>query len=131
MFVVLAVAFAYHNSFSVPFLFDDIVSIVENPAVRKFSLTSVLGLEQASGLTTSGRPILALSLALNHTVSGDAVWSYHVVNVAIHALAGLLLMGVVRRTLLMPAMQPRYGAVALPLAALVALVWALHPLQTG
>jgi tetratricopeptide (TPR) repeat protein len=50
--------------------------------------------------------------------------------VAIHALAALTLLGVVRRTLTGPVLRGRFGAAAGPLAFLTALLWALHPLQT-
>src|SRR4029077_15512000 len=45
-------------------------------------------------------------------------------------LAGLTLFGLVQRTLLRPALHPRFGADALPLALAVALLWTVHPLQT-
>ncbi len=147
MLVLLAVA-AYHNSFEVPFLFDDVPSIVENPALdRPAALASVLGSGQPGGLTTSGRPLLTVSFALNRAVSGDAVWSYHAVNLALHAAASLLLFGIVRRTLLLPpcragspgeggrvdvpkpAASPAAGHLLLA-AWFSAAVWLLHPLQT-
>ena len=40
------------------------------------------------------------------------------------------LFGIVRRTLLLPAMRDTLGARGLPLAFVIALLWALHPLQT-
>jgi tetratricopeptide (TPR) repeat protein len=71
-------------------------------------------------LTVSGRPVLNLSLALNHALSGYSPWSYHAVNLLIHILAGLALFGIVRRTL-------RQTRVALA----VALIWVVHPLATS
>jgi hypothetical protein len=50
--------------------------------------------------------------------------------VAIHA-GGADSDGIVRRTLSGPILRERFGAAApLPLAFLIALLWALHPLQT-
>ena len=72
-----------------------------------------------------GRPVLNLSLALNYSISGTAVWSYHALNILIHVLAGLTLFGIVRRTL-----APRAGEAASMTAFCVALLWILHPLQT-
>jgi tetratricopeptide (TPR) repeat protein len=74
--------------------------------------------------------VLNLSLALNYALGGESVAGYHAVNLAIHVVAGLLLLGLVRRTLLLPLWQGRFAAVALPLALSVALLWAVHPLQT-
>lgn len=128
--LLAAVALAYHGTFAVPFVFDDIVAIVENPAVRDPSLHAVFGGGQPGGLTTSGRPVVTLTLALNHAWSGRAVWSYHLVNLLGHAAAGLCLFGIVRRTLQRPALRAKFGGVALPVAGATAAIWLLHPLQT-
>ena len=45
-------------------------------------------------------------------------------------MAGLTLLGLVRRTLQRPVLQERFGASALPLALAVAVLWTVHPLQT-
>ena len=121
---------AYHNSFRVPFLFDDGPAILENPHIRQ--LWPPLGIfsPQKSGLTVSGRPVANLTLAINYSLSGTNVWSYHALNLLIHILAGLTLFGVVRRTLLRPVLQGRFDRDALPLALAIAILWTLHPLQT-
>ena len=59
-----------------------------------------------------------------------AVHSYHAGNLLIHLLAALTLFGIVRRTLLLPALRQRFGGASTGLAAAAALIWALHPLQT-
>lgn len=129
--LVLALAAAWSNSFSVPFLFDDIASIGGNPTLRHLWPLIPGPLAPAVGAdSTSGRPLLNLTFALNYAVSGHAVWSYHALNLAIHAAAALLLFALIRRTL---RATPRSGPVAgdadwLALAATA--LWALHPLQT-
>jgi protein O-mannosyl-transferase len=122
------VLLAYHNTFSVPFLFDDNSSIRDNPTLR--SLVAAWAPPTAGGLTVSGRPFLNFTLALNFQLSGTAVWSYHLLNLLIHAAAGCTLFGVVRRTLLLPKLAPRLGRDAGLLALAVALLWTVHPLQT-
>ena len=57
-------------------------------------------------------------------------WGYHALNLAIPILAGLVLFGIVRRTLLRPIMAERFGEQATPLALAIALIWTVHPLQT-
>jgi tetratricopeptide (TPR) repeat protein len=126
--LALLTTVAYLNSFRGAFLFDDLPAIIENPALRSFAqalLPSVDG-----GLTVSGRPLLALSFALNHAVSGIDPWSYHLVNLAIHLVNGLLLAAIVRRTLGQPALVARWGADAPSVAFIAAAIWLLHPLQT-
>ena len=128
--IVVAGFSAYHNTFSVPFLFDDVPSIADNASIRHLwpiwdALSPPVG-----GLTVSGRPVVNLTFAVNYAISGTKVWSYHAFNLAIHLAAGLTLFGIMRRTLQQPLLQARFGRNALPLAMVVALVWTTHPLQT-
>lgn len=126
-----AIVAAYINSLSVPFVFDDPLAITENPTIRHlWPLSDVLFPPQGKGLSVEGRPVLNLTLALNHAIGGTSARSYHVVNILIHALSTLTLFGLVRRTLLLPRLHQRFGPAALPLAAIVAALWSLHPLQT-
>jgi Flp pilus assembly protein TadD len=119
----------YWNSFAGQFVFDDLPTIPGNPSITDLrDLGQVLRPPRNS--STAGRPLVNLTLALNYAI-GDATdpWSYHAFNLAVHLLAALVLMGVVRRTLLSPPLRDRFGRAALPLAAAVALLWMLHPLQ--
>ncbi len=129
--LVLVALAAYHNSFTGPFVFDDLPGIVENPSIRPgWSLGGVLAPGLDGGLTVSGRPLVNLSLALNQSLGGESVRGYHLVNLFIHVLAGLTLFGLTRRTLLQPPLSARFGPAALPLAVVVVAAWLLHPLQT-
>src|SRR5262245_33917890 len=81
--VILAgVVLAYANSLRVPFLFDDVPSIVENAAITgPLEFRSILGADQPGGLTTRGRPVVGLSFAFNHAIGGQRVSGYHIVNI--------------------------------------------------
>jgi tetratricopeptide (TPR) repeat protein len=107
--VVLAVLVAYSGIFTTPFLFDD-TAILESDALHALDWRTVVG-------TT--RPLVQLTFALNWAAGGDAVVGYHVVNLLVHALASLVLYGIAVRSLRNP-----------NTALVIALVWALHPLQT-
>lgn len=127
MVVAATAVLAYHNTLGVPFLMDDDSSIRENPTIRQLWGS---WLPPAGGLTVSGRPLVNMSLALNHAVSGTAVWSYHAFNLLVHIAAGWTLATVVRRTLELPGLAGRFGRDAGWLGLAVALIWTLHPLQT-
>ncbi len=73
-------AFAAHlPSLSGAFLYDDVRNIVENRAIRDAgALATILRFEPA-------RPLLTLSWALNFAAGGLRPWSYHLVNILIHA----------------------------------------------
>lgn len=143
--LTLAVALVYANSLSAPFLFDDAGAVVGNPTIRSLASFAVFN-PPADGSTTTGRPVVNFSYALNYALGGEHVVGYRVVNVAIHALAALALFGLLRRTfsyvrgrsplagdasassrasaLLPSSLYPEAAALA------TAALWALHPLQT-
>jgi tetratricopeptide (TPR) repeat protein len=127
--LILAALGAYWNSFNVPLLFDDSLAISDNPSIRHLEQMGPV-LSPPTTTSTAARPILNLSLALNYAAGGTSVQGYHAVNLFIHICAGLVLLGIVRRTLLSPGLRHRYGEAALPLAACAALLWTLHPLLT-
>src|SRR5439155_3681139 len=76
----LAALIAYWNSFRVPLVFDDLLTIQRNAGVR-------FG-EFHWGL--AGRAVLYLTFTLNYVWSGQEVWSYHFINFCLHFLNGLL-----------------------------------------
>ncbi|MFH1887286.1 MAG: tetratricopeptide repeat protein [Pseudomonadota bacterium] len=129
LLITAAVLASYSNSFSVPFLYDDVPNIVESRSVRSLMpLTGVLF--PPPGSHVGGRPLLNLSFAVNYAISGLSVWSYHVFNLLVHLLAALALFGLVRRTLARPPLAHRFGRHADLLALAIALLWAVHPLHT-
>jgi tetratricopeptide (TPR) repeat protein len=128
--IALATLAAFGNSFAGPFLFDDGGAISDNPTIRQLWPLWKPLCPPIGGQTVTGRPLLNLSLAINYAVGGFRVWGYHATNLAIHLVAALLLFGVLRRTLLLPALRNQWGAAATPFALATALLWAIHPLQT-
>lgn len=127
--IALAVVAAYANTFSAPFILDDLVTIAFNPSIRHlWPLGPVLN--PPAEIYTAGRPLYNLSYALNYAVGGTNVGGYHAVNLAIHLATALALFGVVRRTLTLPVLAEKFGGAATALAFFVALGWALHPVQT-
>jgi protein O-mannosyl-transferase len=119
----------YGRTLAVPFLHDDLWSITENPSIRSlWPIWPALTPPDEAGV--GGRPLLNLSYAFNYAAGGQSVWGYHLVNLVIHLLASLTLLGLVRRTLLRPAVPGRFRMAAGSLATAVGAVWAFHPVQT-
>jgi tetratricopeptide (TPR) repeat protein len=125
--LTIAAGLSYATSFQGEFVYDDIAAIVENETIRHLSWAALF---PPAGVTTSGRPLVNLSFALNYALGGEAVAGYHVFNLLIHVAAGLALFGLVRRTLELPALRGRFSVAAPALAWSVSLLWTLHPLQT-
>jgi tetratricopeptide (TPR) repeat protein len=118
---------AYANSFSGVFVFDDRLEIVKNPALEQLWPP---GRAMLGGKTMPARPLPYYTFALNYALHSTSLWGYHAVNLAIHLAAGLVLFGLIRRTLAMPRVPPRYQTAADGLALAAALLWLVHPLQT-
>ena len=119
---------SFINGVDAPFIFDDEPAIVENATIRSLADVTLI-LQPPRNTTVAGRPILNLSFALNYSLSGLAVRGYHIANIVIHIVAGLLLFGVLRRTLRLPCMSDRVRESAEMLAFASALLWLVHPIQ--
>ncbi|HVP10935.1 MAG TPA: tetratricopeptide repeat protein [Phycisphaerae bacterium] len=134
--LVLAGLAVYANSFGGMQLLDDYQAIALNKSIQRlWPISDVLSAPAQS--TVAGRPIVNLTFAINYAIGGAGLWGYHAVNLAVHMAAALLLFGILRRT--WPAAVG--GAAETPgrangdsrvlwLAAVAALIWVVHPLQT-
>ncbi len=127
--IALVCAVTFAGGMSAPFFFDDLGSIAENPHIRSlWPLSSALSAPDQA--TVDGRPLVALSLALNHHLGGLDVAGYHLFNLLVHIASACLLMGLLRRTLRTPRLETTCGRHADIVAFAAALLWAVHPLQT-
>ena len=116
LLAILAIV-AFVNGLRAPFVFDDVQVIVENPHVRHLlPLASAAAAPAQSAV--AGRPVVSLSLAVNYAVGGLSPLSYHLANLGVHILAGLLLFAIARRHF-----TDHW-------AFLAAALWLVHPLQT-
>jgi tetratricopeptide (TPR) repeat protein len=150
--LVLAAAWAYGNSLGAVLVLDDIRAIVDNQTIRTLHPITT-PLSPPTGTTVAGRPVGNLTFALNYAAAPAAVreafdpgpaavsperasferniLGYRLLNVAIHLAAALTLFGVLRRTFLTERVGERLATAAPWLAAAIALLWLVHPLQTS
>ena len=99
--LILAAVLAFGTSVSAPFFLDDTEAIERNPYITALSpIGRVLTSPPQSAV--SGRPLVSVSLALNYAAGRLDPAGYHLWNLAVHAAAGLLVWGIVRRTLRSP-----------------------------
>ncbi len=121
--VIVVGLIAYSNSFNGVFILDDLLHIVGNTRIQHLW-------PPWDVMAHRSRPVVELSLAINYALGGLNPWGYHAFNLAVHLLAGLALLGIVRRMLQSDRFQGRYTRTAPWLAAAVATIWVVHPLQT-
>jgi tetratricopeptide (TPR) repeat protein len=125
--LVVAGLLVYANSLSAPFVFDDTGTIVLNPFLRQlWPLTAAWRAPVQSAV--SGRPVVALSLAISHAMGGLDPATFRAWNIAVLIFSALLLFGILRRIFRHHLVDHRRGAEGLAFAS--ALIWLVHPLQT-
>src|SRR5580693_6368807 len=121
-------AAAYSNTLHAPFIFDDIQSIVGNPAIRR--LWPLLDAMLATFPGLLGRPLVSLSLAINYAWGGYNVTGYHLFNLTLHIFNALLVFGVAQHALANVHAADPHPDETTWLACAVSVLWMLHPLLT-
>jgi tetratricopeptide (TPR) repeat protein len=127
LFVAVLTVVAFLNSFGGQFVFDDVHEIERNPW-----LEPLLPPWQAMfvGNALPARPLPYLTFAIDRALWGVQPFGYHITNLAIHVTAALALFELVRLALLSPRLGGRWADRAVPLAMVIATIWAVHPLQS-
>ena len=125
--LAFATLLAYANSFAGVFVMDDIADILQNPAIRSLK-TPVAAMFH--GYKLPARALPYLTFAVDYSLWGTDPFGYHVTNLVIHIIAAIALFDLALVTLTSPRVRGRFGSLAVPLAAGIALLWAVHPLQT-
>ncbi|MFT5522243.1 MAG: tetratricopeptide (TPR) repeat protein [Pirellulaceae bacterium] len=116
----VAASIVYFNSLTAPFVLDDIRFIFHSDWIDQIwpLHAEVLG---------TRRPLLFLSLILNHAIGGKGVLGYHLFNILVHIATAITFFALGRRLLL----RLDYDKQRSELVAFgVSLVWTVHPLLT-
>ncbi len=119
----------YGGIFDYPFVFDDVRQILEKPQNR--SLSNFFSLK---GILKS-RGIVNLTFAVNYVLGGTEVFGYHLFNVLIHILNGIVVFFLARLILGSITRQngadySQSGANIFFTSFFAALLFVVHPLQT-
>jgi len=123
VFLITTIAtLIYSNSFDCTFHFDDQHAIVENYAVHRFDLKEIF--------SSSNRPVLDLTLAVNYYFGKLNVFGYHLVNLMLHISNGIMLYFILLWTANLPSMKKQYGERAYRIALYASLIFIVHPIQT-
>ena len=122
--LAFATFLAYANSFRGVFVLDDIPDILQNPAMRSLQ-TPVATMFHGHKLPARALPYL--TFAVDHALWGTDPFGYHVTNLVIHIIAAIALFDLAQVTLTSPRVRERFGGLAVPLAAGIALADAGQP----
>ncbi|MBC2695979.1 MAG: hypothetical protein HF982_12045 [Desulfobacteraceae bacterium] len=123
IFLISAIAgVIYSNSFDCSFHFDDQHAIVENYAIHRFDLKEIF--------SSSNRPILDITLAVNYYFGKLNVFGYHLVNLLLHISNGIMLYFILFKTANFTSVKEKYGERAYRIALYASLIFIAHPVQT-
>lgn len=126
----LLVAVIYWPGLRGGFFFDDYVNIIEPAEIqlKNISIESLRNLWESGRAGPLGRPVSMLSFGANYYFAGFNPFVFKLTNLAIHCLNGFLLYFLTG--LFARAAYPSSGTRRIRLlAAIVATLWVIHPIQ--
>jgi tetratricopeptide (TPR) repeat protein len=129
LIIIAAGIILYANTYEVPFYLDDFNNISDNRAIQITELSFENLVYAGTRSPLPRRPIANISFALNYYLGGSEVFGYHLVNMTIHIIAGLVLFLFFRLTLKTPALELRYRYSEF-IAFWAVILWFAHPIQT-
>lgn len=129
--LALTIGAVYAGSLRGEMIFDDLLIIAPNPSIHSLRHLGQVLNPPHDGSPVQGRPMVNLSLAINYALGREEVFGYHLFNVFVHVVNALLVFGIVRRTLRLPAIASHIAERSRVLAFVVALLWGVHPLATA
>jgi tetratricopeptide (TPR) repeat protein len=132
--LILVAAIIYSNTLQAPFTFDDQNAISNNPFIRMEKINAKSLMDAAVGYGKT-RPVAMLSFGLNYYFGQYDVIGYHLVNILIHIVNGVLLFFLVKLTLTLSNRQTRTTRKLNPITIITlsfftALLWLANPVQT-
>ena len=136
LLIIFFTLIAYSHSFSNSFHHDDDHVILRNPFIKSCEYIPQFFIDpsKGSGLfqeTSSYRPLLMVSFALNYYFGGLNVFGYHLVNFSLHVGCALLVYFLILFSFGFPRPRSEGETVYDRLTAFFgALLFALHPVQT-
>jgi tetratricopeptide (TPR) repeat protein len=126
----------YLHTLNYEFIFDDFHNIVNNSQLSMERLDAASLKDALHGPTR--RPLAYLTFSLNHYLSGNATWSYRLVNIALHVLNAMLVYAFALMTFNLLARHkeeeagntvPAADSQHQRIAFFAALIWLAHPIQ--
>jgi len=131
----IIVLIVYSNTLHAPFLFDDRPYILDDPAIRMTELSWESIKTAAFESVPKRRYLSNISFALNHYAGAYNEIGYHLVNLVIHILNGVLLFFLVNTTLSRLNLKPGSKALEqispVTVAFAASLLWLVFPVNTG
>ncbi|MBI1824761.1 MAG: tetratricopeptide repeat protein [Planctomycetes bacterium] len=127
--LILATLACYANALRTPFMLDDPISTIDDARIQS-PWRSIAQNFQPPETTITGRPVVALTFAINYLVGGRDPLGYHIINILLHIACALLVAAIAEWALSSAAVPEYLHARCTGLAYVLTLVFATHPVQT-
>ena len=115
----------YSGTFDVPFIFDDLPSIVSNDSIK--DLYGLKAIWEYNRL----RFVAFFSFAINYHIHGFNLFGYHLINLIIHIFAALTVYWLIILIFQTPELKKNpLALLGKPLALAVAMIFVTHPVET-
>jgi tetratricopeptide (TPR) repeat protein len=118
----------YGHTLQVPLYLDDFINIRDNLYAIRSSLSPRELINASFEGFANHRPLANLSFSLNYYFHGLQLPGYHMVNIVIHVLNGVLLYLFIFKTITLPA-QRNASQHPVWVATLASLLWFVNPMQ--
>jgi len=112
----------YSNTFNASFHFDDFDNIVNMIAIR--NVTNIIGI-----YNLSERPLTNYTFALNYFFGKLNVFGFHLVNIMLHVLCGILVFIFLELTFNLSSLKDKYGTASRWMSFFAALIFVAHPVK--
>jgi len=126
----------YSNTLNTPFVFDDAPNIENNSYIRLKRINIQQLIDSGFKSPSKNRPLANISFALNYYFGGYDVTGYHIVNIIIHLINGILVYFLSHALFIHTSDArnqkfPLFTNIPIPLISLfAALIFIAHPIQT-
>jgi len=121
LLVSMSVMLAYHRTIDFPFHFDGLNQIAGRSSFHQLTW---------SDMPYTCRSLVSLIFQVEYQLFGLWTVPYHATNILLHIGSSLLLLGISIASLRSLGLPKFYRDNAIVIAAAIALIWSLHPLQT-
>lgn len=125
--IIISVWIVYHDTLDHSFHFDDTHVIMVNKSIRDFSTFK----DPSYWLNPNNRALSYFTFALSYSSGELSPRPYHITNILIHIASSILVFLLIIKVFKTQVMRKRLiASYAIPVALIVALIFALHPVQT-
>lgn len=122
----------YANTLKNGFVFDDVFTIVDNPLIK--DINNLPKLFNKDYFTLSAeityRPVVTLTYFMDYAIYGLKPWGYHLTNILLHTINGVLLYMFLKILIRPPTVSDQQYSILMDAPLFASLFFVVHPILT-